>query len=237
MSKHLKILAILILLFSCSDNKNITTDLEKIGLTGKVKNLKFEQVTNEKEDENSNSIDNEFYFNQSGMISEQKQYSTDGLIHIYTYQYDKKNLLISKNYYNDSREFVSKSKFENEFNEKGKLIKQSEYRALGNSVPDSVNIKFNLFPDQITEFLYGPNGSLSQYNVYHRMSSNLKNVTVLDNGRIIRNSTILVNSGDLFGETNYKCVEYDTTKNCIKYKLTESDSTESYINVKIEYYK
>ncbi len=235
--KYLKILAISILLHNCSANKNVTTDLEKIGLNGKVKNLRLEQLTNKKENEDSFSFDNEFYFNQNGMISKQKQYSTGDLIHIYTYEYDEKNLLISKKHYNSSREFVSKSIYENEFNEKGKLTKQSEYKALENSIIDSVNIKFNLFPDQITELLYNKDGGLSQYNIYDRILPNLKNVTVFNNGEIIKNSTINTYNGELFSETIYKCVKYDTTKNCIQYKLRESDSTESYIKSKIEYYK
>ena len=235
--KYIKLILISILIFSCSANKNATTDLEKMGLTGQVKSIRFEHAENEKEDENSFYFDNEFYFNENGMISEQNQYSNNGLIHISSYNYNAENLLTSKNYYNSSGELLTKSKFENELNDKGKLIKQSEYKTLGNTIIDSTNVKFNLFPDQITEFLYDANENLIQYNVYDRMSSNLKNITELDNREVVKNSTILIDSGDLFSETHYKCIEYDTRKNCIQYKLIEGDSTVSYINVRIEYYK
>ncbi|OBQ46703.1 hypothetical protein JJL45_11880 [Tamlana sp. s12] len=235
--RYLQIFTISILLISCSFSKNVTTDLEKIGLTGKVKSLKFEHERNSTEKENTYFIDNEFYFNQNGMIYEQRQYSSEGLIHINSYNYDKKNLLISKTYFNGSREFVNKSKIENAINKKGKLIKQSEYRALGNSLTDSINLKYSVFPDQITEFLYDSNWNLIKYNVYDRMSSFIKEVTELNNGEIMKSSTVVIEDGEIFSESIYDCVEYDSKKNCIRYKVTENDSTESFINAKIEYNK
>jgi len=234
---YIKIFAISILLFSCSENKNTTTDLEKIGLTGQVKSLKFEHTKNEKEDENSFYIDNEFYFNENGMISEQNQYSSEGLLHFHSFNYDEKNLLISKTYFNGSREFVSKSKIENVLNKKGKLIMQSEYRALGNSLTDSINLKYSVFPYQITEFLYDSNWNLIKFNVYDRFSSNIKDVTELNNGKIVKNSIVVIEDGEIFSESIYDCVKYDSKKNCIRYKATGIDSTESFINARIEYYK
>ena len=237
--KNLILLSITILFFSCSNDKSFSTDLEKIGLTGKVNRIKFYHEGNnkEKEDENSYSIDNELYFNKNGMISEQRQYSSEGLINIYSFRYDDKSLLISKNHYNGSKEFLTKSKFENVLNSKGKLMKQSEFRALGNPPIDSTNIKFNVFPEKITEFLYDMTGNLIQYNVYDLSSSFMKDVTVLNNGGIVRNSIVNITDEEVFIETNYECVEHDTRKNCIKYKIIETDSTESYINAKIDYYK
>ena len=237
--RYLQIFTISILLINCSSNKNVTTDLEKIGLTGKVKSLKFEHERNstEKENENTYFIDNELYFNQNGMIYEQRQYSSEGLIHIHSYNYDEKNLLISKTYFNGSREFVNKSKIENALNKKGKLIKQSEYRALGNSLTDSINLKYSVFPDQITEFLYDSNSNLIKYNVYDRMSSFIKEVTELNNGEIVKSSTIVIEDGEIFSESIYDCDEYYSKKNCTRYKATERDSTESFINARVEYYK
>lgn len=69
------------------------------------------------------------------------------------------------------------------------------------------------------------------------MTSYIKNVTVLNNGQIVKNSNIAIEDGDLFSETSYECIEYDPIKNCTKYKIIESDSTESYIKIKIDYYK
>jgi hypothetical protein len=235
--RYLQIFTILILLISCSSNKNITTDLQKIGLTGKVKSLKFEHEKDSTENENTHFIDNEFYFNQNGMISEQRQYSSEGLIHIHSYNYDEKCLLISKTCFNGSREFVNKSKIENVLNKNGRLLKQSEYRALGNSLTDSINLKYIVFPDQITEFLYDSNGNLIKYNNYDRIFSFIKDVIELNNGEIVKNSTIVIEDGEIISESFYNCVEFDTKKNCIRYKVTESDSTESFLNTKIEYNK
>lgn len=239
MSKY-KLLVILILIFSCSSDKNSLTDLEKIGYTGNVKTIKFEgkEESKEKIEENGYKVSNELLFNRNNMISELRKYSSEGLNEIHTYIYDDNNLLISKNYYDGSREFVSKSKFENELNDKGKLTKQSEFKSLGNSIVDSTDVKFNIFPDQITEFIYDSNENLIQYNVYDRPTSNLKNVIELSNGEVIKTYLIVGDSGELFGEiTHFKCDEYDENNNCIKYKLTENDSTHSYVNVKIEYYE
>lgn len=235
--RYLQIFVTSILLFSCSTNKNLTTDIEKIGLKGDVKSLKFEHERNNtaKENENAYIIVNELYFNQNGMISEQRQYSLEGLIHIHSYNYEEKNLLISKTYFNGSRGFVNKSKIENVLNKNGKLIKQSEYRALGISLTDSINLIYSSFPDQITEFLYDSNRSLIKYNVYDRGSSVIKNVTELNNGEIVKNSTIAIEDGEVFSESIYDCIKYDSKKNCIRFKVMEIDSTESFINARIEY--
>lgn len=237
--KNLQIFIISILLFSCSSDKNATNDLERIGLKGTIKSLRFEHERNKAETENENAyfIENEFYFNQNGFISEQRQYSSEGLIHIYAFNYDKNNLLISKTYFDDSKKFMNKSKIENELNQKGKLIKQSEYRALGNSLKDSINLKYSVFPDQITEFFYDSNWNLTQYNLYDRTSSFMKEVTQLNDDEIAKISTIIISDGEIFSESSYECVEYDSMKNCQRYRVTENDSTESYFNLKIEYYK
>jgi len=237
--KYLQIFTISILLLSCSSNKNTTTDLEKIGLNGKIKSLKFDHERNKAETENENTyfIENEFYFNQKGFISEQQQYSSEGLIQIHDFNYDENDLLISKTYFNGSRKFMNKSKIENELNKKGKLIKQSEYKALGNSLTDSINLKYSVFPDQITEFFYDSNWNLTQYNYYDRTSSFMKEVIELNNNEIVRNSTIIISDGEIFSESSYECVEYDSIKNCRRYRVIENDSTESFFNLKIEYYK
>lgn len=235
--RYFQIFTISILLISCSSSKIVTTDLEKIGLTGKVKSLTFEHERNNTENENTYFIDNELYFNQTGMIYEQRQYSSKGLIRIHSYNYDEKNLLISKTYFDGFSEFVNKSKIENVLNKKGKLIKQSEYKALGNSLTDSINLKYSVFPDQITEFSYHSNWNLIKYDVYDRMSSFIKVVTELNNGEIVKSSTIAIEDGEIFSESIYDCDEYDSKKNCIRYKAMERDSTESFINVRIEYYK
>ncbi|WP_152611391.1 hypothetical protein [Psychroserpens mesophilus] len=216
------------------------TDLEKIGYTGNIKTIKFEGTEERKEEsvENGYRVSNELHLNRNNMISELRKYTSESLNEIHTYIYNDNNLLISKNYYDGSREFVSKSKFENVLNDKGRLTKQSEFKSLGNSIVDSTDVKFNIFPDQITEFIYDSNETLIQYNVYDNPTSNLKSVIELRNGEVIKNYLLVGDSEELFGEITYfKCEEYDENNNCIKYKLTENDSTHSYVNVKIEYYK
>ena len=182
-----------------------------------MKHIRFNHIENNKEKENNFSVDNEFYFNPSGMIVKKKQYSSDKTIRINTFAYNKNSLLIWKNSYSGSNDFLSKSKFESVLNDKRKLIKLSEYKALEHSLTDSKN-------------------NLIQYSSSKRMSPNMKNITILNNSRIIKNSTQYEDNGSLFDETIYKCIKYDTRKNCIKYKLTGRDSTISYINSKIEYY-
>lgn len=234
--RYILILTISILLSSCIVRKNVTTDIEIFGLKGKVKSVKFDYDIISAEDEYTYTIDNEFYFNQYGMISEQRQYSSEGLIQVQLFNYNKKNLLISKTYFNEKREFVNKSKIENELNKKGKLLKQSEYKALGNSLTDSVNLEYFVFPDQITEFFYNSNWNLTTSNIYTR-SSFIKCVAEFNEGEIIKNSNIAIGDGDVFTEVTYDCGEYDSNKNCIRCKATEQDSTEYFINTIIEYYK
>nr|WP_321224862.1 hypothetical protein [uncultured Psychroserpens sp.] len=237
--RNYHVIFLAVLLFSCSTKKNYTTDLEKMGLNGKIKSLKFDHDRSnvERENEDSYFIENEFNFNRKGFISEQRQYSIKGLIHVHEFNYDKNNLLISKIYLDSSREFMNKSKIENILNQKGKLIKQSEYMALGNYLTDSLNLRYSVFPDQIIEFIYDINENLTQYNNYDRASSYMKEVTILDDGELAKISTIIIPDGEIFAETNYNCVKYDSNKNCRRYRVIEKDSTTSYFNLNIEYYK
>ena len=70
------------------------TDLDKIGLKGQVKYLKFESHLTEEDEELASSqneeegirIDNEFFFNEDGMISEQRQYSKSELSQIFVFE-------------------------------------------------------------------------------------------------------------------------------------------------------
>ena len=86
------------------------TDLDKIGLKGPVKYLKFTSQPTEGSGTLANTqnegegirIDNEFFFNEHGMISEQRQYSSSELSQIFVYKYDNNNRLISKEYFNSS---------------------------------------------------------------------------------------------------------------------------------------
>ena len=169
---------VLTFLSSCAAKKNSLTDLSKIGLAGNVKYLKFiNQNNKEKEaddtDEEIEFIDNEYFFNKDGMITEQRRYSSNELSQIFIFSYDKKNFLISKDYYNSKREIVTKSIFENKLNNKGKLYRQMEFRAWERSLSDSIKVRYRIFPEEIIEFLYDKNGNLIQQNLYQRNNSAL----------------------------------------------------------------
>jgi len=247
--RYLSLLLISLLLSNCAINKNRLTDLEKIGLTGKVKYLKFNNQDISKNQKSGNEptqhqdegegvfVDNEFLFNKNGMISEQRQYSSNELTQIYKFSYDKKNRLISKDYYNASMELVAKSKFENILNNKGKLIKQTEFRTLGNPLSDTTSVKYSLFPYQITKYLYDGHGNLRQFNQYQSFSPYLKEITEYKNGRMIKYSIVDLMDDSFTGSSYYKCMDFDQEHNCIKYKIIGEDHSESYTKVKIEYYK
>ena len=112
---------VLIFLSSCAARKNSLTDLSKIGLLGNVKYLKFINQNNEEKeaddsDEEIGFIDNEYFFNKNGMITEQRQYSSNELSQIFVFSYDKKNFLISKDYYNLKTNSITRENFTDKWN-------------------------------------------------------------------------------------------------------------------------
>lgn len=236
--RNITIFLICITFISCSVNKNTSTDLEKFGLLGKVKRHKFERRSYvEQESEETYFLENEYFFNQNGLISEQRQYSSEELVKIYSYKYNDNNILISKICRANSGKFLSKSKYENVFNKKGKLIKQSEFFGLGDPLKDSINLNYNLIPNQITKFYYDSDWNLIKYDIYDRSFSGIKEVMELNGRKIVKTSTVQIKDGEIFSESTYYCVEYDSKDNCIRYKATDGDSKESYLNATIEYYE
>ena len=223
---------VLIFLSSCAAKKKSLTDLGKIGLLGNVKYLKFIHQNNDEKksndsDEKIGYIDNEYYFNKNGMITEQRQYSSNELSQIFVFSYDKKNFLISKDYYNSIKEIVNKSIFENKFNNKGKLYRQLEFRAWEKSLSDSIRVRYRIFPSEIIEFLYDNNGKLSQQN-YYQSNTSFKYVIEYKNGRMVKASTVDLIDNGIWSTSRYDCLKFDQNQNCIKYQDTD---------VKIEYYK
>ncbi|RKR12482.1 hypothetical protein CLV91_2613 [Maribacter vaceletii] len=242
----LLLLLICSILLNCSTQKRILTDLDKIGLKGQVKYLKFESHLTEKDGEltsNQNEgkgiiIDNEFFFNENGMISEQRQYSKSELSQIFVFEYDNHNLLILKNYFNPSHVLVMKSKFENTFNSKGKIIKQFEFRATNNSFMDSTKITYQKMPHKTMEFSYNQNGELEKMTYIQSIfGSNLpKSIMEYRNG--LMDKQLLVDSnGSIISSSNIICLGFDKIGNCIKLKTKDNSSAEEYTNAEIKYYK
>ena len=240
------LLLLCFLLFNCSTTKRTLTDLEKIGLKGRVKHLKFESSLNRKkgalfQTDNEGegiTIDNEFFFNENGMISEQRQYSSSELTQIFIFEYDKINRLISKNYYNSSNELVMKSKFKNTLNSKGKLIRQSEFRATENSLTESSKIEFSKTPHETMEFSYSENGELIKMTYIQSVfGPDFPRIIVeFTNGLVTNQSTIDFN-GEVIQSTEVKCLELDENGNCIKLKTNDNKPSEEYTVALIEYYK
>lgn len=197
----------------------------------------MERNHEENESEETYSLDNEYFFNQNGFISEQRQYSSEDLVRVYTYIYDDKNLLTSKICFNQAGELMTKSKYENELNKKGKLIKQSEFISIGNFSNDSINIKYNPIPNYITKYFYDSDWNLIKYEVYDKSLSASKEVLELIDKTIIKSSYIMIKDNEIFNESSYSCLDYDLKKNCIRYKKKDGDSIETYLNSTIEYFE
>jgi hypothetical protein len=222
------------------------TDLEKIGLKGQVKRLKFESISNGKKGELTQAdyegegtiIDNEFFFNKNGMISEQRQYSSSELSLIFVFEYDEINRLISKKYYNSSNELVMKSKFKNIINSKGKLIRQLEFRATENSMTESSKIEISKKPYETIEFSYSENGELiKMIYIQSIFGPDFPRIMIeYKNGLMIKQSTIDF-SGEVIQSSEVKCLELDKNGNCTKLKTKDNNPSEEYTIALIEYYK
>ena len=222
------------------------TDLDKIGLKGQVKYLKFEsQLTEESEEltrtQNEGEgirIDNEFFFNRNGMISEQRQYSLSELSQIFVFEYDKSNRLISKDYFNSSNELVMKSKFENALNSKGKITRQLEFRAIKNSLTDSSKVAYQKMPHETMEFSYNQNGELTKMTYIQSVFGPdfPKSIIEYKNGLMDKQLSVDLN-GNVIGSSDIICLELDKIGNCIKLKTTDNSTTEEYTNAKIRYYE
>lgn len=222
------------------------TDLNKIGLKGQVNYLKFQSHFTEEGKELADpqnegegiSIDNEFFFNRDGMISEQRQYYKSELSQIFVFEYDNYNRLISKNYFNSSHELVMKSKFENILNSKGKIIKQLEFRAIKNSLMDSTKITYQKTPHETMEFSYNQNGALTKMAYIQSVfgSDFPKNIIEYKNGLMYKQLAVDSN-GNIISSSDVMCLEFDKIGNCIKLKTKDDSTKEEYTNAEIRYYK
>jgi len=222
------------------------TDLDKIGLKGQVKYLKFESHLTEEDEELASSqneeegirIDNEFFFNEDGMISEQRQYSKSELSQIFVFEYDNHNRLISKGYFNSSHQLVMKSKFENILNNKGKIIKQLEFRSITNSLMDSTKITYQKRPYETMEFSYNRNGKLTKMTYIQSVFGPdfPKSIIEYKNGLMDKQLAIDSN-GNVISSSDVMCLEFDKIGNCIKLKTNNNSMTEEYTSAEITYYK
>lgn len=239
-------LLICLIFINCASNNSQLTDLSKMGLIGNVKYVKTntllpendEDSINDKNAEQETRIDREYFFNDNGMISEQRNYSPTGLAQKFVFKYDKDNHLISKEYFNPSNKLVMKSNFETQLNSKGQLSKQIEYRAIKSSLADSIEIAYQQTPYETLEFSYGINGELSQMTYiqsvfgpeFPKIEVNYKD------GMIDTQSTIDPN-GTLVNSNEMHCMELDKSGNCIRLKTVYDNNNGGYIDIEIEYYK
>ncbi|MDV7141001.1 hypothetical protein R3X28_19115 [Maribacter sp. TH_r10] len=240
------LLLICLFFFQCSSNKRTLTDLDKIGLKGNVKYLKFTSQSTEGSGGLSNTqnegegikIDNEFFFNEYGMISEQRQYSSSKLSQIFVYKYDHRNLLISKDYFNASNELVMKSKFENTLDSNGQIIEQAEFRAIENSLTDSTEIVYQKTPYEIMKFSYNQSGELSKMTYIQSVfgADFPKNVIEYKNG-LMDKQFITDSNENVVSSNDVKYMEFDKMGNCIKIKTIGNSPTEEFTNAEIKYYK
>ena len=221
------------------------TDLDKMGLKGNAKYLKFTSQSTEGSGELSNTqnegegirIDNEYFFNEHSMISEQRQYSSSKLSQIFVYEYDSRNLLISKDYFNASNELVMKSKFENILDSNGEIIEQTEFRAIKNSLTDSTEIIYQKAPYEIMEFSYNQNGELSKLTYIQSVfgADFPKSIIEYKNG-LVDKQLIVDANGNVISSREVECLEFGKKGNCLKLKSTDSDQTEEFTNAEIKYY-
>lgn len=97
----------LIIFLSCSVKHSKFTDLEKMNLNGKVESIRFslfqavekngriQKQPIESSDETAH-VDNEFHFNEKGMINRHIQYISNEMTHKYVYSYDRNLCTTSK---------------------------------------------------------------------------------------------------------------------------------------------
>ena len=212
--------------------------MDKIGLKGHVKYLKFTSLLTEESEDQGISINNEFFFNRDGMISEQRQYSPSEISQVFVFSYDNSNRLISKDYFNSSNELVMKSKFENILNNKGKITRQLEFRAINNSLTDSSKVAYQKTPHEIMEFSYNQKGELIKMtHVQSVLGPDFpKSIIEYKNGIMDRLMSV-DSDGNVISSSDLVCLEFDKIGNCIKFKTKAKSSTEVYTNAAIRYYK
>jgi hypothetical protein len=239
----------LVILLSGCAHKNKLTDLQLMGLNESVKRIKYFHFENSEYKKNKNFethaaskeevlvINNEYIFNEVGMVEEKREYYFDELRWIYIFNYGKNSLLKYKDQYDVSGEIITRTKYENTLDRKGKLVKQIEYRALANISIDTTDVIFSQFPERITYINYDSSGSLKNTVELKRSMSMWKNITSYKQGQITQHSTVEIKNDSTIFSDRFECLKFDDKSNCVKYKSLSEDNSESYINVEIEYYK
>ena len=232
-----------LLFLSCAKN-DILTDLKKIGLKGNVKKIRFYHVPSNDDtekgeiyDEEELTIDNEYYFNENGMITKKIEYYSNKLNWKYLFKYDEKNLLIFKNQYNSNGELVARSKYENIIDNNGKLNKQNEFITLEKPPLDTIDTKFRKFPEKTTEYFYDVNGNITQINEYQSSVPFWKHITDYEEGNMSKYSTLEISNDSLILSEKFNCLTFDSKLNCIEYNIIDKEKNETLVKAEIEYFE
>lgn len=187
--------AAMILLLSCSTEKqkgNAKTDVNEMGLQGKVKSLiEIEYLAEDKFGElikGDIKAKTVYYFNESGNLIDEKLYEADGTLtkretmfydsngHIIEYNQYYKNILESRetyNYDNAGNKVVVNyfdtdgnltGKTINKFDNKGNEVKCNEYDSEG-SLERIYTSNFDTKGNKIQEILYEPDGIVKRKTI------------------------------------------------------------------------
>lgn len=256
-----KIFAILSLLVfsSCAVKPNRVNDLKKMNLNGDIESVKITQFEAIVKDgkvqkqliESSDEIaylDNEYHFNEKGMIHTYIQYISNRMIRKYVYGYDRKLNIISKKYYDHSGKLVGESHFEHVINENGDLVKEKEImngkHIDGNvvvtvfqnqNVIEKINYVGNLISDKKI-FKYNKNNRIIEEK---NLSANNEPYVIVkkyynDKGNMIKTVMLDENSENISFE-NYEYLKYDDQGNWIEVITSGKDGLKFLIENEIIY--
>jgi hypothetical protein len=257
--RNLFFILISIVLFNFSSQSVRKTDLDITNLKGNVKSWKtFQYKAIEKNGKiektkvdnsgHSVSVDNQLEFDKNGMITEQRKYISDNLVHKFIYTYDDQLNILNKDLYDSSGNLLAESKFENSHNLKGELIEEIEF-ITGKNVTGNWTHKFfennnevrkiegwGNEASKIFEYTYDKNGRVIE-EIWKSSNGEIyiKTIREYENGNLSLES--LFDSNDsLISISRFKYLDFDHENNWTKILVTENDKLDKIIEAKIEYY-
>jgi hypothetical protein len=256
-----KIFIILSLLVfsSCAFKPNRVNDLKKMNLNGDIESVKFTQFEAIVKDgklqkqliESSDEIaylDNQYLFNEKGMIHTHIQYISNRMTRKHVYGYDIKLNIISKKYYDYSGKLVNESHFEHVINENGDLVEEKEIingkhidRNVvvtvfqNQNVIEKINYVGNLISDKKT-FKYNKSNRIIEEK--HLLADNESYMIVKkyynEKGNMIKTVMLDENSETISFE-NYEYLKYDDQGNWIEVITSGKDGLKFLIENEIIY--
>lgn len=231
-----------------------------MNLRGNIKSIKIFQfdaveknrkIEKEKVDNSGNSVsvDTQLEFNETGMITEHRQYVSDELTNKFIYEYDDQLNILTKDYYDNSGNLLAESKFENLHNSKGELVEEKEFMS-GKNLDRNWIHKFFKDKNEIKKIEYAGGESYKileySYDKEGRVIEELwkssdgsiyiKTLTEYKNGNISLVS-LLDSKDSIFSKSEYEYLNFDNEKNWTRLLITENSIPETIIEAKIEYYK